>query len=36
MQISSVAFDHPDAVVLNALVQEEYVKRYGAGDITPM
>ncbi|MCB5907655.1 GNAT family N-acetyltransferase [Streptomyces pinistramenti] len=36
MEIVPVRYDHPDAVTLDALVQQEYVRRYGEGDITPL
>ncbi|NEY32491.1 GNAT family N-acetyltransferase [Streptomyces sp. PRKS01-65] len=37
MDIRPVAFDHPDAVKLNAEVQAEYDLRYGdGGDATPL
>ncbi|MEW1753250.1 GNAT family N-acetyltransferase [Streptomyces angustmyceticus] len=36
MEIRTVRYDHPDAVALDALVQQEYVRRYGEGDITPL
>ncbi|MBH1935363.1 GNAT family N-acetyltransferase [Streptomyces sp. AV19] len=37
MRILPVAFDHPDAVKLNAEVQEEYRRRYcDDGDLTPL
>ncbi|MEV6959305.1 GNAT family N-acetyltransferase [Streptomyces sp. NPDC051207] len=37
MNIRSVAFDHPDAVKLNDMVQAEYDVRYGdGGDATPL
>ncbi|MFJ9470461.1 GNAT family N-acetyltransferase [Streptomyces caniferus] len=36
MEIRTVRYDHPDAVALDALVQQEYVRRYGDGDITPL
>lgn len=37
MQIVSSAYDHPDAVKLDAEVQIEYAERYGDdGDLTPM
>jgi len=37
MEIRPVRYDHPDAVVLDALVQQEYARRYGDdGDITPL
>ncbi|MEU6642391.1 GNAT family N-acetyltransferase [Saccharomonospora sp. NPDC046836] len=36
MQIHVVAFDHPDAVKLIDLVQQEYVTRYGDPDATPV
>ncbi|WP_435604844.1 GNAT family N-acetyltransferase [Streptomyces sp. bgisy130] len=37
MEIRPVRYDHPDAVALDALVQQEYAWRYGdEGDITPL
>ncbi|MTE19448.1 GNAT family N-acetyltransferase [Streptomyces sp. TRM43335] len=37
MRIVPTPFDHPDAVKLNDLVQQEYAERYGSeGDITPL
>ncbi|GAB2629397.1 GNAT family N-acetyltransferase [Streptomyces capparidis] len=36
MNIDVVRYDHPDAAKLTAQVQQEYVARYGDGDITPM
>lgn len=36
MQIVPVSYDHPDAVKLNDLVQQEYVVRYGAPDLTEL
>ncbi|MEU9489481.1 GNAT family N-acetyltransferase [Streptomyces decoyicus] len=36
MEIRPVRYDHPDAVTLDALVQQEYVRRYGDGDMTPL
>ncbi|GAA3191182.1 MULTISPECIES: GNAT family N-acetyltransferase [Streptomyces] len=36
MEIRPVRYDHPDAVVLDALVQQEYVRRYGETDFTPL
>ncbi|WP_037908550.1 GNAT family N-acetyltransferase [Actinacidiphila yeochonensis] len=37
MEIRKTRFDHPDAVLLNDLVQKEYAERYGdEGDRTPM
>ncbi|MGA5563126.1 GNAT family N-acetyltransferase [Streptomyces platensis] len=37
MEIRPVPYDHPDAVTLDALVQQEYARRYGDdGDITPL
>jgi GNAT superfamily N-acetyltransferase len=36
VQIEVVRFDHPHAVELTALVQQEYVERYGSTDATPM
>ncbi|MFE6778399.1 GNAT family N-acetyltransferase [Streptomyces sp. NPDC057702] len=32
MQIVPVSYDHPDAALLNDLVQQEYVERYGEPD----
>ncbi|MGW1375300.1 GNAT family N-acetyltransferase [Streptomyces sp. NPDC002446] len=37
MEIRPVRYDHPDAVALDALVQQEYARRYdGDGDMTPL
>ncbi|MFF0145613.1 acetyltransferase (GNAT) family protein [Amycolatopsis sulphurea] len=36
MEIRTVAFDHPDAAKLSAEVQQEYVRRYGNQDETPV
>ncbi|MDQ3151496.1 MAG: GNAT family N-acetyltransferase [Actinomycetota bacterium] len=36
MQLRTVALDHPDALKLIAEVQQEYVRRYGAEDGTPI
>lgn len=36
MRIVPVHYDHPDAVKLNGIVQEEYVERYGESDVTPL
>lgn len=36
MEIRPVRYDHPHAVKLNELVQQEYVRRYGDGDMTPL
>lgn len=36
MEIRKVRYDHPDAVVLTEQVQQEYVRRYGGPDATPM
>ncbi|WP_329137924.1 GNAT family N-acetyltransferase [Streptomyces sp. NBC_01476] len=36
VEIRTTRYDAPDAVKLNDLVQQEYVRRYGDGDITPM
>jgi GNAT superfamily N-acetyltransferase len=37
MEFRPVAFDHPDAVMLNDRVQREYQERYGdGGDVTPL
>ncbi|MFE1782391.1 GNAT family N-acetyltransferase [Streptomyces sp. NPDC059506] len=36
MEIRPVRYDAPDAAALTALVQQEYVVRYGDPDITPM
>ncbi|MFG2829981.1 GNAT family N-acetyltransferase [Streptomyces sp. NPDC048434] len=36
MEIRPVRYDHPDAITLDALVQKEYVRRYGDGDMTPL
>jgi GNAT superfamily N-acetyltransferase len=35
-EIRPVRFDHPDAVKLSALVQAEYMRRYGYDDMTPL
>ncbi|MEW2521800.1 GNAT family N-acetyltransferase [Actinacidiphila alni] len=36
VEIRAVRYDDPDAVKLNDLVQQEYVERYGDGDLTVM
>lgn len=36
VEIRRTRFDHPDATKLNDLVQQEYVLRYGDGDLTTM
>ncbi|MEU6174107.1 GNAT family N-acetyltransferase [Streptantibioticus parmotrematis] len=36
MEIRHVRYDHPDAVLLTARVQQEYVERYGDPDATPV
>ncbi|AXK36039.1 GNAT family N-acetyltransferase [Streptomyces armeniacus] len=36
MPIIPVRYDHPDAVKLNDIVQEEYTERYGESDVTPL
>lgn len=36
VEIRPVRYDHPDAVALDGLVQQEYVRRYGDGDMTPL
>ncbi|WP_030617249.1 GNAT family N-acetyltransferase [Streptomyces sclerotialus] len=36
MEIRPVRYDHPDAVKLDELVQQEYVLRYGDPDVTPL
>src|SRR5947209_14697641 len=36
MDIRHVRYDHPDAVRLTELVQQEYVERYGSPDATPV
>jgi GNAT superfamily N-acetyltransferase len=37
MQIVPVRYDHPDAMKLDGVVQQEYAERYGdEGDITPL
>jgi GNAT superfamily N-acetyltransferase len=36
VEIRTTRYDAPDAVKLNDLVQQEYVRRYGDGDTTPM
>jgi GNAT superfamily N-acetyltransferase len=35
-EVRAVGYDHPDAVLLIAEVQDEYVTRYGDADETPM
>lgn len=35
MKIEAVPFDHPHAVELTALLQQEYIDRYGEVDSTP-
>ncbi|MQY15228.1 hypothetical protein SRB5_54070 [Streptomyces sp. RB5] len=36
MEIVPTRYDHPDAALLDARVQAEYVERYGDGDNAPM
>ncbi|TJZ41483.1 GNAT family N-acetyltransferase [Streptomyces piniterrae] len=37
MEIRTIRYDHPDAVKLDELVQQEYDRRYGdGGDMTPL
>lgn len=36
MEIRKTRYDHPDAVTLIALLQQEYVRRYGDEDRTPV
>lgn len=37
MQILPVRYDHPDAMKLDGVVQQEYAERYGDdGDVTPL
>ena len=36
MRLCAVGYDHPDAVRLIAEVQQEYVRRYGGEDSTPL
>ncbi|MFG2139577.1 GNAT family N-acetyltransferase [Streptomyces sp. NPDC048650] len=37
VEIRPVRYDHPDAVALDDLVQQEYARRYGGdGDVTPL
>lgn len=36
MEIRPVRYDHPDALALDALVQQEYVRRYGDPDLTAL
>ncbi|UQA94912.1 GNAT family N-acetyltransferase [Streptomyces halobius] len=36
VRIRPVRYDHPDAVKLDELVQQEYARRYGDGDMTPL
>jgi GNAT superfamily N-acetyltransferase len=36
VRIEQVAYDHPDAAKLIAEVQQEYVRRYGGEDTTPV
>lgn len=36
VEIRPVRYDHPDAVGLDRLVQQEYARRYGEGDMTPL
>ncbi|MFH9423689.1 GNAT family N-acetyltransferase [Streptomyces sp. NPDC017529] len=36
MEIRAVPYDHADAVALDRLVQLEYARRYGDGDVTPL
>ncbi|GAA1068931.1 GNAT family N-acetyltransferase [Kitasatospora nipponensis] len=34
MELRTTRYDHPDAELLTAEVQQEYVRRYGDGDLT--
>ena len=36
MEIRKTRYDHPDAAALIGLLQQEYVRRYGDGDRTPV
>ncbi|WP_223199333.1 GNAT family N-acetyltransferase [Solihabitans fulvus] len=36
MELRTTAYDHPDAAKLIAEVQQEYVRRYGDQDVTPV
>lgn len=36
LRLRTVPFDHPDATVLIAELQQEYVRRYGGQDVTPV
>ncbi len=36
LDLRSTGYDHPDAAVLTAAVQQEYVRRYGEADLTEM
>ena len=36
MRLRTVPFDHPDATALIAELQQEYVRRYGGQDVTPV
>lgn len=36
MRICAVRYDHPDALKLNDVVQDEYAERYGESDVTPL
>ncbi|MFK0291730.1 GNAT family N-acetyltransferase [Streptomyces sp. NPDC090442] len=36
MEIRAVRYDHPDAARLDEEVQQEYARRYGDGDLTPL
>jgi GNAT superfamily N-acetyltransferase len=36
VEIRTTRYDAPDAMKLNDLVQQEYIRRYGESDVTPM
>lgn len=36
MELRTTGYDHPDAELLTAEVQQEYIRRYGDADITEM
>jgi GNAT superfamily N-acetyltransferase len=36
VEIRKTRYDHPDAVLLDGMVQQEYTVRYGDVDLTPM
>ncbi len=36
VRLRTVPFDHPDATALIAELQQEYVRRYGGQDVTPV